>query len=146
MTIIFVFGSNTSGRHGKGAAYYAQKYYGATYGVGEGRQGNSYAIPTKDGSYANLRDRDCILSLKVIRKSLRKFVKYAHANPDCTFLFTPIGTGEAGYEKADILRLLHDISGSGKGTPGYDIEAFRKDRKSISIPDNILFTKEWFSL
>lgn len=49
MIEIFVFGSNLAGRHGKGAALYARQHYGAIYGQGVGRQGNSYAIPTKDG-------------------------------------------------------------------------------------------------
>jgi len=46
--IVFVFGSNLAGRHGRGAALYALKHYGAVYGEGIGLQGNSYAIPTKD--------------------------------------------------------------------------------------------------
>ena len=46
--MIFVFGSNKAGRHGKGAAKYALENHGAIYGQGEGLQGNSYAIPTKD--------------------------------------------------------------------------------------------------
>ena len=45
---IFVFGSNLAGRHGKGAALHAKLHYGAIVGRGVGRQGNSYAIPTKD--------------------------------------------------------------------------------------------------
>ncbi len=45
---IFVFGSNTEGRHGKGAALWARKYAGAIYGKPEGLQGQSYAIVTKD--------------------------------------------------------------------------------------------------
>ena len=45
---IFVFGSNEAGRHGKGAALAAKLQYGAVYGVGRGRTGNAYAIPTKD--------------------------------------------------------------------------------------------------
>ena len=44
---IFVFGSNLAGRHGKGAALDAKNKYGAIYGVGFGRTGNSYAIPQK---------------------------------------------------------------------------------------------------
>lgn len=44
---VFVFGSNLQGRHGKGAALAAVREYGATYGVGVGRQGMAYAIPTK---------------------------------------------------------------------------------------------------
>lgn len=45
---IYVFGSNTQGRHGKGSALIAVKYFGAKYGQAEGLQGRSYAIITKD--------------------------------------------------------------------------------------------------
>lgn len=45
---IFVFGSNTQGRHGKGAALWALRHAGAIYGQARGPQGNSYAICTKD--------------------------------------------------------------------------------------------------
>jgi hypothetical protein len=45
---IFVFGSNTQGRHGKGAALWAVKMAGAKYGNPQGPQGRSYAIITKD--------------------------------------------------------------------------------------------------
>lgn len=45
---IFVFGSNPEGRHGAGAAKTAKEKFGAIYGQGEGLQGNSYALPTKD--------------------------------------------------------------------------------------------------
>ncbi len=45
---IFVFGSNPEGRHGAGAAKYAKDNFGAIYGQGEGLQGQSYALPTKD--------------------------------------------------------------------------------------------------
>lgn len=45
---IFVFGSNTQGRHGKGAAKVALEKFGAVYGDPEGLQGRSYAIITKD--------------------------------------------------------------------------------------------------
>ena len=42
--LIFVFGSNLAGRHGKGAALFARHYRGAVYGQGEGLQGRSYAL------------------------------------------------------------------------------------------------------
>ena len=45
---IFVFGSNTQGRHGKGAALFAKQYCGAIYGQSKGLQGNSYGLCTKD--------------------------------------------------------------------------------------------------
>lgn len=45
---VFVFGSNTEGRHGAGAARVAREQFGAVYGRAEGLQGNAYAIATKD--------------------------------------------------------------------------------------------------
>lgn len=46
--MIFVFGSNLAGIHGKGAALEARKKHGVIFGVRYGLQGNAYAIPTKD--------------------------------------------------------------------------------------------------
>ena len=60
---IFVFGSNLAGRHGAGSAKEAVAKYGAIYGCGEGLQGESYGIPTKD---KQLR----ILPLAVIEQSV----------------------------------------------------------------------------
>lgn len=45
---IFVFGSNTQGRHGKGSALIAVKKFDAVYGQASGLQGRSWAIITKD--------------------------------------------------------------------------------------------------
>lgn len=45
---VLCFGSNPEGRHGAGAARTAVTCFGAKYGKGEGLQGHSYAIPTKD--------------------------------------------------------------------------------------------------
>lgn len=42
---IFVFGSNAQGMHAGGAARFALEHFGAEWGVGEGLQGRSYAIP-----------------------------------------------------------------------------------------------------
>ena len=47
---VFVFGANLAGRHGKGAAATARQAYDAETGVGEGRTGDAYALPTKDES------------------------------------------------------------------------------------------------
>lgn len=95
MTEIFVFGSNLKGRHGKGAALYARKNYGAIYGQGVGRQGNSYAIPTKDGQLHPL-------TLSVIRQYIEEFKNYAKGNQHLTFILTPIGCGLAGYAREQI--------------------------------------------
>jgi hypothetical protein len=118
MTNVFVFGSNLAGRHGKGAAKYAREHYGAVYGEGIGRTGNSYAIPTKDHALD-------VLALISIGKFIREFVQYARENPDDTFLLTPIGTGLAGYDKTEIFQLI---------------------RNCAPLPSNIVFTKEWFNL
>ena len=87
---IFVFGSNYGGRHGKGAALCAKRFHGAKYGVGEGIQGRSYGIPTKNEKLKTL-------PLSRIQKHVTTFLEYAKANPKVIFNVTPIGTGLAGY-------------------------------------------------
>src|SRR5690349_9268275 len=95
MTDIFVFGSNEAGRHGKGAALDARRHYGAEYGVGFGRTGDAWAIPTKD---AELRT----LPLERIEHYVRQFLAYAEQHPELMFKVTAIGTGLAGYRHEDI--------------------------------------------
>lgn len=92
---VFVFGSNEAGRHGAGAALAARKHHGAVYGVGRGRTGNAYAIPTKD---ARLRVRP----LADIRRDVDAFLAYAAGRPDLRFQVTPIGCGLAGYRPDQI--------------------------------------------
>lgn len=99
--MIFVFGSNLAGRHGKGAALCAKNRHGAIYGVGEGRQGNSYAIPTKD---KNLKT----LSLDKIEDHVKTFIEYAKNNPELTFEVTRVGCGLAGYTDSDIKPMFKD--------------------------------------
>jgi hypothetical protein len=95
MTEIFVFGSNEAGRHGKGAALHARRHHGAVYGVGVGRTGNAYGIPTKD---RNLRT----LPLERIQQYVQEFLAYAADHPALMFKVTAIGTGLAGYKHEDI--------------------------------------------
>ena len=92
---IFVFGSNLAGRHGKGAALAAVHFHGAVYGQGSGRQGNSYAIPTKD-------QRLQTLPLSIIEHYVKAFLQYALSNPKSLFEVTKIGCGLAGYQEKDI--------------------------------------------
>ena len=99
MTEIFVFGSNLAGRHGKGAALYAKKHKGAIYGKGEGRQGESYAIPTKD-------DRLQARSIDDIADSIVDFIEYALRHPELTFRVTPVGCGLAGFRREQIKPLF----------------------------------------
>ena len=91
---IFVFGSNESGRHGKGAAKNARSW-GAKIGVGEGLSGQTYAIPTKDKNVKTL-------SLHKIEKYVQNFTEFAQQHTEFLFLVTEIGCGLAGY-KADAI-------------------------------------------
>lgn len=101
-TPIFVFGSNLAGRHGKGAALWARQHRGAIYGQGSGRQGNSYAIPTKD---ATLRT----LPLTTIAfPHVWSFIEYAKMHEGTSFQLTPIGCGLAGYTPAQIAPMFKD--------------------------------------
>lgn len=115
MKLIFVFGSNLAGRHGKGAALYAKRNYGAIYGIGEGRQGNSYAIPTKDYRLKTL-------SLDAIADSIAIFLEYALEHPELKFKITPIGCGLAGYTRSQIKPLFEGYS---------------------PLPRNCFYSKEW---
>ena len=92
---IFVFGSNLAGRHGAGAALFARNNYGALYGQGVGRQGNSYAIPTKDY-------RINTLPLETIQGYVNEFLLYARNHPELDFQVTRIGCGLANYNDAQI--------------------------------------------
>lgn len=98
---VFVFGSNLAGRHGRGAAAYARTHKGAIYGQGQGRQGNSYGIPTKD---YNIRT----LPVQTIKQFVDTFIAYAKANMHETFEVTRIGCGLAGYSDTDIAPLFKD--------------------------------------
>ena len=88
---IFVFGSNMAGRHGAGAER----------GVGNGRQGQSYGIPTKD---QQLR----VLPLDKIKKFVGQFKGYAQQHPELHFLVTEVGCGLAGYAVYEIAPLFTD--------------------------------------
>jgi hypothetical protein len=101
MTEIFVFGSNRAGRHGKGAALDARKFYGAIQGQGEGLQGNSYAIPTKDAAIRTL-------PLNIIWLHVQRFINVANYRPDLTFRVTKIGCGLAGYKPEQIAPAFRD--------------------------------------
>jgi len=99
--VIFVFGSNLAGIHGAGAAKVAREHFGAQDRIGVGRQGMSYAVPTKS-------HRLLTLSLPEISRHVEEFVAYAIAHPELTFFVTSIGCGLAGYKPADIAPMFRD--------------------------------------
>lgn len=98
---IFVFGSNLAGRHGKGSAKEALLHHGAKYGVGVGRVGRSYAIPTKDH---NLR----VMPISEIERYVTEFLDHARNKPEDTFNVVRIGCGLAGYRDHMIAPLFAD--------------------------------------
>ena len=112
MTTIFVFGSNLAGRHGKGAALHARKHFGAIYGKGIGRQGQSYAIPTKD---INLQT----LPLTAVAGYINDFINYAINNPDLKFEVTRVGCGLAGYTDQQIAPLFRSAPSNCKMPEGW---------------------------
>lgn len=99
MTTIFVFGSNLAGRHGKGAALYARRYYNAQYGVGVGRTGMAYAVPTKDENLNRL-------PLDKIAGYVSDLLAYAKNHPELKFKITRLGCGEAKYTDSDIMPMF----------------------------------------
>lgn len=101
-TEVFVFGSNRAGRHGAGAARTALKW-GARYGNGYGRQGQTYAIATLD---ENLRKAP----LEDIEKEVNEFIAYASERLHETFLVTEIGCGLAGYSVAEIAPMFSHLN------------------------------------
>jgi hypothetical protein len=113
---IFVFGSNRAGRHGKGAALYARKKYGAEYGVGEGLTGDAYAVPTKGHKLE-------VLPLSEVDAALCRFIATAREMPDIRFLLTPVGTGLAGHSRKDIWAIL----------------------EREGLPENVVLTSTWVS-
>ena len=122
--IIFVFGSNPEGRHGAGAAKYARMYFGAVYGQGEGLQGNSYAIPTKDLRVTANHGYKSI-SPDRIKDSVRRMYDCAREHPDKRFLVAYRNTYRPslnGYTGIEMIRIFLDAG---------------------PIPENIWFSDEW---
>lgn len=93
---VFVFGSNAGGLHGGGAARIAHERFGAVWGEGHGRHGQTYAIDTMSG-------------LETLSREAGDFVAYASAHPELRFLLTPVGCGIAGYTPAQVAPLFAGI-------------------------------------
>ena len=98
---IFVFGSNLSGRHGKGAAKTALGW-GAKWGQAKGLQGRTYGIPTKDASIRRT------LTIEEIKHFVDEFIEFAKANENLTFLVTEIGCGLAGLKPKEVAPLFKE--------------------------------------
>lgn len=98
---IFIFGSNLSGRHGKGAAKTALGW-GAKYGQASGIQGKTYAIPTKDASIRRT------LSIEEIKPFVDDFIEWAKYHSGNIFYVTEIGCGLAGLKPKEVAPLFKE--------------------------------------
>jgi len=96
---VFVFGSNLSGIHGKGAAKTALGW-GAKWGQGAGIQGKTYGIPTKGKSVYQ------VLQIHQIKPFVDEFIEWAKYHKGNVFYVTEIGCGLAGYSPKDIAPLF----------------------------------------
>lgn len=96
---IFVFGSNLSGRHGKGAAKTAMKW-GAKYGQAYGLQGRTFGIPTVNASISHPLD------IKKIAFYIDQFYFFVGDHPELHFLITEIGCGLVGLKPKAIAPLF----------------------------------------
>lgn len=101
---VFIAGTNTQGIHGAGSAKTARLNFGAILGQGEGLQGRSYGIITKE-----LRDYLPPVTLQHIYKGVERFYEFAANHPELKFYVTKIGTLRGGFsitEIGDIFRAL----------------------------------------
>jgi hypothetical protein len=105
---VFVFGSNTEGRHGRGAARTARERFGAVYGQARGRQGASYAIVTKE-----LRPHRPAVTLSDVETEVAAFLDYARRRPGEVFLVSRVGGGLAGFSwERDVRPLFSGAPGN----------------------------------
>lgn len=100
---VFVFGTNTEGKHDGGAAKSAMKDYEAVYGQARGLQGGefgrSYGIVTLD--YTGKEE----VNLTTIANEIDTLITFALENPQLTFYVTKIGCGISNYQIKDIAKL-----------------------------------------
>lgn len=152
---VFVFGSNSKGIHGAGAAATAKSQFGAIQGQGEGMQGNAYAFPTKDldkakgtrwyrpgpkeetevkewyksHDYSEVQNHplntERTMTPQQIIESIKKLYDAAHQNPDKQFKVSHYPFGQLSLN----------------GYLGEEMLAMFK--QAGEIPSNIVFNKEW---
>lgn len=125
---IFVFGSNPEGRHGRGekagSSGVAVREFGAIKGVGEGLQGSSYAIPTKDLRVKKNNGYKSI-SPEQITESIRKMYEVARQMPDKKFKVAYSNGAEkvtlCGYTGLELVKMF----------------------LAHPVPDNVYFSHAW---
>ena len=119
---IFVFGSNTRGIHGAGAALFARNNFGAIYGQARGLQGQSYAIITKDLT----KDVHPSITREMIIEQIDDLYVFARFAHDWEFLVA---------YRADNNNLC-----------GYSSEELAEMFARPNIPENIVFEDKFLKL
>jgi hypothetical protein len=129
---IFVFGSNTEGRHGKGAAEDAKDMFGAIQGQAEGLQGKSYAIITKDLSKGKRSVPLYSMDDTSIAYGIKRFMEYANSHPELKFYVAKLGSSLAGYSIEEIKDIFNSINTL------YAYEGIQN-----YIPNNVILPREY---
>lgn len=119
---IMVFGSNTEGIHGAGAALWALKNAGAIWGQSKGLQGQAYGIITKN---LNAKKHPSI-SIAYILLQLESLQVYAKLASEKEFLIA--------------------YSGYGVNLNGYTPKQMANMFSQIEWPENIVFEEEFAKL
>lgn len=94
---IFVFESTLEGEHTEGNAKIAYERFGAEWGVGAGRRGQTYAIPTN------------LMSVEEdFEPFVQDFIEYVKAHPDNRFILSRIECKGAVFYEKDIIPLFEE--------------------------------------
>lgn len=121
---IFVFGSNSDGRHGKGSALFARQKCGAIYGQAKGLQGNSYAIITKDlNKYIHPS-----ISKEFIIEQIKELYEFAISEDGLKYEF------------------IVAYSGIKENLNGYSCQDMAEMFSVYKIPNNFVFEENFYKL
>lgn len=120
---VFVFGSNPEGIHGAGAAAVAVRHFGAIYGIGEGLQGQAYALPTKDIRNPGTRS----ISPEQITENIKRMYDCARQHPNKDFKIAFRNTDEVTLNGYSGWEMMDMFLAAGP------------------MPENVWISEEWFN-
>ncbi len=130
---IFVFGANSQGWHGKGAAKTAKTKFGAIQGQARGLQGQAYGLITKNLKIGYWDDRryaktgPCSVTESEIVDNIKELYQVARTESDLEFLiaYTAGGSNLNGYSDREMAAMFG---------------------KAGSIPHNVIFESKFREL
>ena len=100
---VFVFGSNLIGYHSGGASLVAMQRFGAVWGQAEGPQGQCYGIPV------DIRGEAVENVSAYMKRHIDKFLSYAKAHPELSFLVIRVGCGNAGFDEEFVAPFFKEV-------------------------------------